>query len=34
MVWAIDLPYATAGNDNRPLGGNGSTWDGTVFVMP
>lgn len=34
MVWSIDLPYATPGNDNRPLGGNSSTWDGTVFVMP
>ena len=33
-VWSIDLPYATPGNDNRPIGGNNATGDGTVFVMP
>jgi hypothetical protein len=34
MVWSIDLPYSTPGNDNRPLGGNGSIGGGTEFVMP
>ncbi|MES1243970.1 MAG: Ig-like domain-containing protein [Acidobacteriota bacterium] len=33
-VWSIDLPYSTPGNDNRAIGGSGSTGDGTVFVMP
>ncbi|HTG32306.1 MAG TPA: hypothetical protein VLB76_05200 [Thermoanaerobaculia bacterium] len=33
-VWSIDLPYATAGNDNRKLGGNGAIGDGTEFVIP
>jgi hypothetical protein len=33
-VWSIDLPYATPGNDNRKLGGSGSTGDGTEFVVP
>ena len=33
-VWSIDLPYATPGNDNRKLGGTGSTGDGTEFVIP
>ena len=33
-VWSIDLPYATAGNDNRRLGGSGSIGDGTEFVIP
>ena len=33
-AWSIDLPYATPGNDNRKLGGNGSTGDGTEFVIP
>jgi subtilisin family serine protease len=34
MVWTIDLPYNTQGNDNRLLGGNGSVGNGTEFVMP
>jgi hypothetical protein len=33
-VWSIDLPYATPGNDNRPIGGFGSTGSGYEFVMP
>jgi hypothetical protein len=33
-AWSIDLPYATPGNDNRKLGGNGSIGDGTEFVIP
>jgi len=33
-VWSIDLPYATAGNDNRKLGGTGAIGDGTEFVIP
>jgi hypothetical protein len=33
-VWSIDLPYSTPGNDNRKLGGAGSTGDGTEFVIP
>ncbi len=33
-VWSIDLPYATPGNDNRKLGGNGAIGDGTEFVIP
>ncbi len=33
-VWSIDLPYATPGNDNRRIRGNGSIGDGTEFVMP
>ncbi|HEV8579662.1 MAG TPA: hypothetical protein VGX68_11340 [Thermoanaerobaculia bacterium] len=34
MGWSIDLPYSTPGNDNRPIGGFGSTGNGTEFVMP
>ena len=34
MVWSIDMPYATPGNDNRRIGGNGGIGDGTEFVMP
>jgi hypothetical protein len=34
MVWSIDLPYATQGNDNRRIGGSGSIGDGTEFVIP
>ncbi|HEX7181324.1 MAG TPA: hypothetical protein VF756_05735 [Thermoanaerobaculia bacterium] len=33
-VWSIDLPYATPGNDNRKIGGNGAVGDGTEFVIP
>jgi len=33
-AWSIDLPYATPGNDNRRLGGQGSIGDGTEFVIP
>ncbi|MFL6234638.1 MAG: hypothetical protein ACJ76N_16010 [Thermoanaerobaculia bacterium] len=33
-VWSIDLPYATAGNDNRKIGGTGAIGDGTEFVIP
>jgi len=34
MVWSIDLPYSTPGNDNRRIGGSGSIGDGTEFVIP
>jgi hypothetical protein len=34
MAWSIDLPYATAGNDNRAIGGQGSVGNGTEFIMP
>jgi hypothetical protein len=34
MVWSIDLPYSTAGNVNRRIGGSGSVNDGLEFVMP
>lgn len=34
MAWSIDLPYATAGNDNRAIGGQGSIGNGTEFVIP
>jgi hypothetical protein len=33
-VWSIDLPYATPGNDNRKISGNGAIGDGTEFVIP
>jgi hypothetical protein len=33
MVWSIDLPYSTPGNDNRPLTGNGAG-GGIDFVIP
>jgi hypothetical protein len=33
-VWSIDLPFATPGNDNRRLSGNGAIGDGTEFVIP
>jgi hypothetical protein len=33
-VWSIDLPYSTPGNDNRRIGGSGSTGDGYEFVIP
>ncbi|MEA2562185.1 MAG: hypothetical protein QOH06_3689 [Acidobacteriota bacterium] len=32
-VWSIDLPYATEGNVNVPIGGNGAI-GGNEFVMP
>jgi hypothetical protein len=34
IVWSIDRPYATTGNDNRRISGNGSIGDGYEFVMP
>ena len=33
-VWSIDLPYDTAGNVNRKIGGAGSIGDGTELVIP
>ena len=33
-AWSIDLPYATPGNDNRAIGGNGSVGNGTEFIIP
>lgn len=33
-VFSIDLPYSTPGNDNRKIGGSGSTGDGYEFLIP
>jgi len=33
-VYSIDLPYSTPGNDNRKIGGTGSTGNGYEFVIP
>jgi peptidyl-Asp metalloendopeptidase len=34
MVWSIDLPYNTPGNDNRRIAGTGGINGGNEFVMP
>jgi hypothetical protein len=34
MAYSIDLPYATPGNDNRAIGGQGSVGNGTEFIIP